>query len=121
MSASTGINLFRHATEFESYDAGDAIFTAGEPGSVMYAVRSGSVDLMVGDRIVETVEEGGIFGEMALIDKDARSASAVAKTDCELVPVTEERFKCLVQQTPLFAVEVLKVMARRIRATNRAQ
>jgi CRP-like cAMP-binding protein len=118
MSATTGINLFRHSPEFETFQAGDRVFTTGEPGNVMYAVRSGQVDLLVGERVVETVGEGGIFGEMALIDKEPRSATAVARTACELVPVTGDRFKFLVQQTPGFAVEVLKVMTRRIREAN---
>jgi CRP-like cAMP-binding protein len=118
MSATTGINLFRHSSEFQTFQAGDRIFTAGEPGDVMYAVRSGEVDLMVGERVVETVGEGGIFGEMALVDKEPRSATATARTSCELVPVTGDRFKFLVQQTPGFAIEVLRVMTRRIRLAN---
>jgi len=67
---------------------------------------------------VETVEEGGLLGEMSLVDDRERSASAVALVDCELVPIDEKRFLFLVQETPFFALEVMRTMARRLRAMN---
>jgi len=57
-------------------------------------------------------------GEMALIDSSARSATAVARTDCELIPVDDKRFMFLVQQTPFFAIHVMRVLADRLRKTN---
>jgi CRP-like cAMP-binding protein len=60
-----------------------------------------------------------IFGEMALIDDAPRSATAVAKTDVELVPISEKQFLFLVSQTPFFALKVMRVLARRLRATNK--
>ncbi|HXQ21148.1 MAG TPA: cyclic nucleotide-binding domain-containing protein, partial [Candidatus Acidoferrales bacterium] len=65
--------------------------------------------------VVETMGPGGILGEMALIDQNPRSATAVAKTDCTLVPVNEARFKFLVKQVPAFSLEVMRVMASRLR------
>ena len=58
---------------------------------------------------------GGIFGELALIDSSPRSAAAVAHTDCRLAVIGERRFIFLVQQTPYFALEVMSVMAQRLR------
>jgi CRP-like cAMP-binding protein len=52
---------------------------------------------------------------MALIDHQTRSATAKAKTDARVVPVDQRRFLYLIQNTPFFAVEVMSVMARRIR------
>ena len=60
-----------------------------------------------------------IFGEMALIDNQPRSATAVAVTDVELVPVSEKQFLFLVGQTPYFALKVMRVLAQRLRATNK--
>ncbi len=111
----SGPALFRFAKDFKSVAAGEAIFKAGEIGDLMYSVKEGEVDVLVGGRVVETVGPGGILGEMALIDRQPRSATAVAKTDCTLVPINEERFKYLIQQTPYFAIEVMRVMARRLR------
>ena len=64
---------------------------------------------------LETVGEGAIFGEMAVIDREPRSATAVAETDCELVAVDKRRFWFLVQETPYFAEIVMRVMADRLR------
>jgi CRP-like cAMP-binding protein len=62
--------------------------------------------------------KGGIFGEMSLIDDKPRSATARARTDCELVPIDEGRFLELVHQKPGFALEVMKVMAERLRSMD---
>ncbi len=58
---------------------------------------------------------GGVFGEMALIDKAPRSATAVAVTDSQVVAVGEKRFMYLIQQTPYFALEIMHVLADRLR------
>jgi CRP/FNR family transcriptional regulator, cyclic AMP receptor protein len=97
---------------------GDVIFAAGQAGDRMYIVRSGSVELRVGDTVLETVVPGGVFGELALIDPAPRSATAVAGFDCSLAAVGVQQFHGLVQKVPNLALEVMKVMARRIRRTN---
>lgn len=62
---------------------------------------------------------GGILGEMAVLgDGRARSATATTTVESELVPISQERFTFLVQQTPFFAVEVMRVLADRLRAMN---
>jgi len=66
-------------------------------------------------KIIYSIGSGGILGEMALIDTQLRSATAVAQTDCKLVPINEKRFVFLVQQTPFFAIEVMRIMAERLR------
>jgi len=81
----------------------------------MYAVLEGQVDIVVNGRIVETVVSGGIFGEMALIEKDRRTATAVASTDAKVVTVDERRFLFLIQQTPNFALHVMRVLSDRLR------
>jgi CRP-like cAMP-binding protein len=81
----------------------------------MYAVLEGEVEILVGEKLIDTVGPGGIFGEMALIDDGPRSASARAKAHCKLVPVTQQRFIFLVQQTPFFSIEVMRLMSERIR------
>ena len=55
---------------------------------------------------------------MALIDAAPRSATAIAATDVTLVPVGEKQFLFLVSQTPYFALNVMRVLARRLRAQN---
>ncbi|HTS02630.1 MAG TPA: cyclic nucleotide-binding domain-containing protein [Thermoanaerobaculia bacterium] len=111
----TTIDLFRNAEETETHPAGDVIFREGDPGHAMYAVQDGEVDLVVHGNVVETVGAGGIFGEMSLLlDGHRRSATAVARTPCRLAPVTERRFNFLVQQTPHFALQVMRIIAGRL-------
>jgi CRP/FNR family transcriptional regulator, cyclic AMP receptor protein len=107
--------LFEHASDAKPVAAGRTIFSAGDERDFMYAVLEGQVDIVVNGRVVETVESGGIFGEMALIAKDKRTATAVARTDAKLVTVDERRFLFLIQQTPNFALHVMRVLSDRLR------
>ena len=113
-------NLFRNAVNAETFAAGQTIFTEGQPGEVMYVVQDGEVELRIGDRVLETVGPGDVFGEMALIDAGNRSATAAAKTECQIVPVPRKHFEFLIQQTPHFALQVMQVMADRLRRMNQA-
>ena len=97
------------------FRSGKRIFGEGESGDSMFVVKEGVVELTVRGKIIAQVGKGGILGEMALIDNKPRSASAQAKTDCELVPVNEKRFLTLVQENPGFAIEVMKVLTERLR------
>jgi CRP-like cAMP-binding protein len=95
--------------------AGKIIFAQGDPGDVMYVLVDGQVQLMIGAKLVETVQSGGILGEMALIDAGPRSATAIAKTQCVLVPLDEKRFNDLVARRPEFALHVMRILAHRLR------
>jgi CRP-like cAMP-binding protein len=99
-------------------EPGAVIFAAGDSGREMYVVRSGKVDLKIGDTLLETVGPGGILGELALVDPAPRSASALAGEDCSLVRVDREAFESLVRKVPGLALEVMRVMARRLRKAN---
>lgn len=110
--------LFANAA-CEVVKSGAILFEEGTPGTTMYIVRTGQVAIQIGGRTVEQVGAGGIIGEMALIDNATRSATAVAVSECEVVPVDQRRFLFLVQETPFFALEVMQVMANRLRAMNR--
>lgn len=68
-----------------------------------------------GDKVFAQGDAGGVFGEMALIDQSPRSASAVAMTPSKVVAVGQKRFTYLVQQTPYFALEIMHVLAERLR------
>jgi len=105
-------------SETENFAAGKVIFRAGEPGDVMYVIAEGEVEIRVGNQVVEIAGPGTIVGEMALIDRSPRSATAVAKTDCKLAPIDQRRFEFMVQQTPFFSLTVMKIMADRLRKTN---
>jgi CRP-like cAMP-binding protein len=109
--------LFRHDPGI-SKRAGEVLFEVGARGSEMYVVRSGEIAIKVGDSVIERVSAGGIVGEMALLDGTTRSASAVALVDSEVIAVDQKRFLFLVRETPFFSLDVMRVMAARLRAMN---
>ena len=76
--------------------------------------------IQIGNREVAELTTDSIFGEMALIDSEPRSATAVAITDVELVAISEKQFLFLVSQTPYFALKVMRTLAQRLRVTNKS-
>ena len=84
----------------------------------MYVVIEGSVDLMIGDAVVESSLPGAFIGELALIDNAPRSATAVARAGARIFPIDQEKFRALVQQSPQFAIDVMRALADRLRRTN---
>jgi CRP-like cAMP-binding protein len=110
--------LFRHQTDLVALAAGQTLFKEGDHGDLMYVLMSGTAEIVVRNRVVETAEAGAIVGEMAMIDDGGRSATVIAKTDCKWLPIDGKRFNFLVQQTPNFALHVMRVMADRLRRTD---
>ena len=100
------------------FKVGDVIFRQGDPAQELFIVQSGEVEIRLGNRVLETLPQYSIFGEMALIDTAPRSATAIAASDAKLVPVSEKQFLFLISNTPYFALNVMRVMARRLRAAN---
>jgi CRP-like cAMP-binding protein len=113
-SVLTGNNI-----EARPVKAGSVIFREGDEANELFVIKSGQVRIQIGNRTIAELGQDSIFGEMALIDSEPRSATAVAVTDVELVPVSEKQFLFLVSQTPYFALKVMRVLAQRLRATNK--
>ncbi|GAC1301424.1 MAG: Crp/Fnr family transcriptional regulator [Vulcanimicrobiaceae bacterium] len=109
------IDLLRNDPNVKTIAAGDTIFFEGDAGDSAFVVTEGEIDLSISGRHLECVSAGGIFGEMALIDHKTRSATATARTEAKVVPVDQRRFLYLLQNTPFFAIEVMQVMAQRLR------
>jgi CRP/FNR family transcriptional regulator, cyclic AMP receptor protein len=102
----------------KSFAAGEEIIIAGAPSKEMFVVRKGRVAIKVHGRTVEEIGPGGIFGEMGLIDHEDRSATATSVEASEVVPIDERLFVILVQDTPHFALDVMRTLVERIRAMN---
>ena len=102
----------------ERFAAGEAIFDEGSQGEKMYVVYAGEVAIELEGKVIEQLFAGDSFGEMSLIDGAPRSATARAKTDCEVAPITEKAFLFLVHETPLFALTVMHNLADRLRRAN---
>lgn len=111
----TKIHLFDRDTNTREYTAGEAIFKAGEQGDEMFIVREGIVDIVYNGKVINSMEAGDVFGEMAVIDHSPRSADAIARTDVVVVPVNEQRFDTMVQITPNFARKMMLLLTERLR------
>lgn len=104
-----------------SYDAGEVIEKEGDMGVAFYLIRDGSVEVRRGEKPVTKLGRGQFFGEMALIDKQPRSATVVAAepaTKCLLMPVWT--FRAKLENDPKLALGVMKELARRLRETTNA-
>src|SRR5262245_58851878 len=85
-------------------EPGETMFKEGETAKELYVIRSGQVEIQLGNRLLATLETNDIFGEMALIDSAPRSATAIAKTDVALVPISRKDFLALVSRAPTLAL-----------------
>jgi CRP-like cAMP-binding protein len=100
--------------------AGERLFKAGEAGNEMYIVLEGKVDVLVDNQVIGTAGLHGIVGEMALVDLEPRSATAVAREAGEVAVIDRETFLALVREHPSFALYVMGVLAKRLRRMNAA-
>jgi CRP-like cAMP-binding protein len=98
-----------------TYQPGERVFIEGSPGTTMYVVLDGNIDIRVGNKSMEIAGRGSIIGEMALIDSSARSATVVAQDFCVLAQVNRSQFLSLMQKTPLFGLSVMKSLVTRLR------
>jgi CRP/FNR family cyclic AMP-dependent transcriptional regulator len=107
--------LFRNEENIVTLRPGDVLFQKGDSGDCMYVVLSGELRVGDGNQIFEQLSAGGLVGEMALIDHAERAATVTAQTDCTLAKIDEKRFLFLTQQTPSFALNVMRVLSQRLR------
>lgn len=110
------VGMFAHDDDHAKvYEAGATIFQVDDPADCMYVVVYGVVEIKLDGVVLERVRPGGIFGEMALIEDLPRSATAVALEETRLSVVDKKRFLFLVQNHPYFALQVMGVLANRLR------
>jgi|RhiMetdeSRZDD1v2_1073273.scaffolds.fasta_scaffold1396850_2 CRP-like cAMP-binding protein len=118
--ADDAVDLGDHGSRVIHFPDGKVIFLKGAVGDYAYVVKSGKVEIRDAGRVLEILGPGGIFGEMALIDDEERSASAVAVGPTDLVIVDHDTFGALVREVPDFAVTLMRLMAKRLRTTTAA-
>ena len=112
------VDWFRHQVDLQIIPAGQALFRQGEPGEFMFVLMSGTANILVNDKVMESAVAGTIVGEMGLVSKGPRSATVIATSKCRFLPIERERFNFLVQKKPEFALHVMKVLADRLRRTD---
>lgn len=99
--------------EIIRFPAGKTILHEGQPGVMMYVVLEGEVTVSIQNLVVERVGTGGMIGEMAIIERTTRLATAVAETDCALLPINRKVFSELVKEKPAFCITLFSEVAER--------
>jgi CRP-like cAMP-binding protein len=105
-----------------TYDGGETVFNEGDPGDAMYIVESGSVaisKMVEGERIqLATLRDGGLFGEMAVIDGSRRMASAVAVEESVLIKVPRDLLDQKLSKVDPFLQALLKILIDNLRTVH---
>jgi len=103
--------------------AGQVLFYFGDPGDTFYLVKTGSIELSTRDHggskiMLAKCGPGNFFGELSLFDGGARTATAAALEDSQLLVLNRENLNLFLEQNPSAALDMLKVMGQRIRNTG---
>lgn len=92
-------------------------FTENQNSDKMYLLVEGEVGLIRGKKVLDVVKSGEIFGEMAAISRQPRSATAAAKTACRALSLDVKQFQDAIQKTPEFALMLMNIIINRVRLT----
>jgi CRP-like cAMP-binding protein len=114
----TTFSVLRHEPDTRFFKQGETIFREGDSADCMFAVIEGAVEIQLRGAVVERIVPISVFGEMALLDGQPRSATAVAAADCTVASIDEKRFLRLVEGTPRFALQIMQLIAERLRRQN---
>jgi CRP-like cAMP-binding protein len=97
------------------YERGKTVFTEGQTGVLLYVVIEGRLAVSIKGKVVEKIGPGGVFGEMALVDRTTRLATVTCETDCGLLAIGRNTFLDLVKASPDFATSLLNAVGERAR------
>ena len=111
------VEIAAHA-ELVRFGRGEVIFEAGSPGQCMYVVAAGGVDIRNNGRSLDQLGRGAIFGEMALLDRAPRLATAIATADTQLLCIEQELFVELLEY-PAAALGISRVLSGWLRGRQR--
>ena len=94
--------------------AGQTVVTKGAVGACMFVVTEGRIAISVDGTVIEHVGPGGAFGEMALVDRTGRSATATAETDSAWLLIGRKEFLAMVKSRPAFGIALMRSMSARV-------
>jgi S1-C subfamily serine protease/rhodanese-related sulfurtransferase len=125
---SIGLEIYKNLSlgdiERRRFRAGEVIFREGDdPRGEAYVIHAGAVEIRRSfdgtERVLNRLGEGELLGDLALFRKGARSASAVATSDTELLIIKDERLEWLIRNRPQLTVELLKRLSKLVVATDK--
>jgi CRP-like cAMP-binding protein len=101
-----------------SVKEGEELFHEGDKGDSFYMIISGEAEVMKGEKIMTTLGAGEVFGEMALLNSEPRSATVVARTGLEVYQLKQEHFDDVLLKSPSIANALSRALAKRLRTTT---
>lgn len=104
--------------EEEEYEKDTLIFSEGELGDCMYIIHQGEIKIHKENVTLAILKEREVFGELALLDPEVRSASATTLTNCILFRIDEEPLYEVIDNRPEVARGFIKILCKRLRAQN---
>ena len=107
-----GINL--------TYGPGDVIFREGDVGDCLYIVQSGSIEMIIHDRVVDHCGPNEAFGFMSVLDGMPRTSTARVCEPTTVSVIDSRKFRFMVDEVPNFAIYIMQAMAHRIRGMGEA-
>lgn len=81
-----------------TFKSGTVVFSKGDPGNCMYVVQSGVIEMVLGDKVIETCGPNEAIGFMSMVDQAPRSSTARVKEDCEMSLIDARKFRFMVDQ-----------------------
>ena len=99
--------------------SGDQVFGEGEPGDALYLIVEGKVKVHKGTKELVRLGVRDVFGEMAVLDSEPRSASVTAVEDAVCLKIGRDDFRDILSERPEIAMGVMKVLTRRLRETSK--
>ena len=115
-----GLKILSMITDEESFNANEVVFKQGDVGDVLYIIETGKVIIYNEanpDHVYATLGKGDCFGEMAVLDRETRSASVATVEDSNMIMVDSEKFRTIVMQYPYIAFSIFSTLCQRIRET----
>jgi CRP/FNR family transcriptional regulator, cyclic AMP receptor protein len=107
-----------HLLQEQEVEENTTIVNEGEIGNCMYIIFRGTVKVHKGKQLLALLEEKDFFGELSLLDTEARSASVTAVTDCIIFRIDQEPFYDVMESCPEVAKGIIQILCKRLRSAN---
>lgn len=111
--------MLRNWKDVDEFPADTVIFQEGHPVDFLYIIMSGQIDLTLRGESLGKEEVGGIIGEMAILQSESRSTTAISTTDVKLARLSRKQINEMMSDSTEFSIHIMAVLANRLRAVNR--
>lgn len=113
------LKLFKDDPNYFEVKSGRSLYREDDPADVMFVLIEGTAEITIDGVLFEELSPGEIIGEMSVIDDSPHFGTVTAKTDCKFVLIDKGHFQFLVDETPGFAMEVMRILVQRLKKCDR--